>query len=107
VREALPKKEDLMDEAQEEHRVAKTLILDLSSGNDEHFEAKFMVLAENVRHHVKEEEGEMLPEAKKKKIDFAALGEQMMMRKEELMADEAQLDAAEQASPVKPYQQLA
>ena len=99
----------MLHEAEQEHHVAEVLMDELQTMrlNDKQFEAKFMVLAENVRHHIKEEEGEMFGEARKKRIDFAALGEQMMMRKEELMADEAQLDAAEQASPVKPYQQLA
>ena len=33
-------------------------------GTESHFEAKFMVLAENVRHHIKEEENEMLPNSR-------------------------------------------
>jgi hemerythrin-like domain-containing protein len=57
----------LMDEADEEHHVAKILIAELEQmqGNEDNWEAKFMVLAENVRHHIKEEEGEIFPEAKK------------------------------------------
>src|ERR1044071_2465391 len=67
VRGAIEDDENIMNEAQEEHNVAKMLIAELEQMDpeNEHFEAKFMVLAESVRHHIKEEEGEMLPEAKK------------------------------------------
>ena len=56
-----------MNEADEEHHVAKLLIaeLDAMDGSESHFDAKFQVLAENVRHHIEEEEGEMLPKAQK------------------------------------------
>ena len=98
------KEGDLLDEAQEEHRVAKTLIEDLASGQAEFFEAKFTVLAENVRHHIREEENEMFPRAKKKRLDFDAMGEAMRSRKDQLLADERVLRKAEQASKVQPFQ---
>src|SRR5688572_7900885 len=67
--------EEIMNEADEEHHVAKVLIAELEGmdGGESHYEAKFLVLAENVKHHIKEEEGEMLPEAKKTDVDFEAL----------------------------------
>lgn len=45
-------------EAIEEHAVVKHLLADIGATDvdDERWEAKVMVLAENVRHHVKEEE---------------------------------------------------
>jgi hypothetical protein len=100
---------ELVDEAEEEHRVAKTLLEELEGMGSatEHFEAKFMVLAENVRHHIKEEESEVFSEAKKADIDLSELGEQMKERKEQLMNDENMLDDAVENSPVKPYQELA
>jgi len=80
---------DVMNEADEEHHVAKMLIAELEkmTGKEDHYDAKFTVLSENVRHHIKEEEGEMLPKAKRLPIDFDALGARMLERKEELLAD--------------------
>ena len=80
---------DLFLEAEEEHHVAHVLIAELDAMPDdhEHFEAKFTVLAENIRHHIKEEETEMLTKAKELGKDrLAELGEQMQARKKELMA---------------------
>jgi hypothetical protein len=81
--------EDIMDEALEEHHVAKLLIKELveSGLSGERFEAKFTVLAESVRHHIKEEEDEMMPKAGKVNLDFEQLGQQMMERKQELMGE--------------------
>jgi hypothetical protein len=86
---------DLMNEADEEHHVARVLIaeLDVKGRRDDHREAKFTVLAESVRHHIKEEEGEMLPKAKGLKIDFEALGRQMLARKKELQRNGIPPDA--------------
>jgi len=52
--------DDLMDEALEEHHVVHGLIGELRKmkPRDERYDAKFTVLAENVRHHIKEEESE-------------------------------------------------
>ena len=85
VRKAVGK--DLMNEADEEHHVAKLLIaeLDQMDGSESHFDAKFLVLAENVRHHIKEEENEMLPKAQTAKLDFQALAEKMRRRKQRLL----------------------
>ncbi|HEY1189740.1 MAG TPA: hemerythrin domain-containing protein [Gemmata sp.] len=79
---------EVMNEADEEHHVAKLLIaeLDVMDGSESHFDAKFRVLAENVRHHIKEEEDEMLPKAKGIKLNFEALAEKMERRKEKLLA---------------------
>jgi len=77
---------DIMNEADEEHHIAKVLIAELEEmdGRGDHFDAKFAVLAENVRHHIKEEESEMLPEARRLGIDYDELGQQMLRRREEL-----------------------
>jgi hemerythrin superfamily protein len=77
----------LMNEADEEHHVARMLIAELDSAapQNDHRDAKFTVLAENVRHHIKEEENEVLPKARELKMDFEALGRRMLARKQELL----------------------
>lgn len=74
---------DMMNEADEEHHVVRVLIAELDTGRDfnGHRDAKFTVLAENLRHHIKEEENELLPKAKGLDIDFMALGQLMLDRK--------------------------
>jgi hypothetical protein len=86
---------DLMNEADEEHHVARVLIaeLDCDGRRNDHRAAKFTVLAESVRHHIKEEEREMLPKAKGVEMDFEALGRQMLDRKKELKRDGIPPDA--------------
>ena len=90
AREALGEEEDLIDEADVEHATAKDLIAQLegsSPAEDALFDAKVKVLGEYIAHHVKEEEGEIFPKAKKGKLDTAALGVEMAARKDELMAE--------------------
>lgn len=88
LRQKMDDEDGLLDEADEEHHEAKILVaeLKLMSGDEENYAAKFTVLAENVRHHIKEEEGELFPQAKKTEIDFEVLGERMAARKRELEA---------------------
>lgn len=80
---------ELLDEADEEHHEVKILIAELSlmSGTEPNFAAKFLVLSENVRHHIADEEYEIFPAAKRTSIDFDALGERMEKRKAELLRD--------------------
>ena len=58
-----------MDEALVEHAGAKDLIAQLEEmdADDELYDAKVTVLSEQIDHHVKEEEGEMFPKAKRAK----------------------------------------
>jgi hemerythrin superfamily protein len=90
VRESIDD-DDLMDEAEVEHASAKDLIAQIgeSDPEDELFDAKVKVLGEYINHHVEEEEGEMFAQAKKAKVDTAALGVEIEARKEELMAEMA------------------
>jgi len=82
------KDDDLMNEAQVEHNSAKQLIAELEklAGDDPMLKAHAQVLSEYVNHHVKEEEGEMFPKAKRAKLDLEALGQQILERKEQLKA---------------------
>jgi hemerythrin superfamily protein len=80
--------DELMNEANEEHHLVHMLIGELKKlkSSDETFQAKFAVLGELVKHHVKEEEGEMFPRAQKAKIDWDELQTKVMARKEQIMA---------------------
>ena len=89
LREAI-EDEDILNEAAVEHETAKMLIEQLENmePDDPNYCATFTVLGEYVMHHVKEEEGEMFPQAKKsKELDLEALGGRMKARKEELTAE--------------------
>jgi hemerythrin superfamily protein len=87
VKAALKDKE-LVPEAIVEHASVKDLIAqvrDQEPGGEE-YDAKVKVMGEFVKHHVKEEQTEMFPKAKKAAhLDLVELGEQMQARKQELM----------------------
>lgn len=80
--------DDLMNEAEVEHQSAKELIAQLRgmSSEDDLHDAKVTVLGEYIKHHVKEEQGEMFPQARNSGVDLAELGEQMRTRKEEIQS---------------------
>ncbi len=75
-------------EGVEEHHVVAILISELKvlTADDEVFAAKFKVLSEHVEHHMREEEDDLLPDAKKKlgHDGIEVLGEQMDARRKEL-----------------------
>ena len=76
---------DLIDEAWEEHHVVKLLAAELKKmrASDERYDAKFTVLAESVKHHIEEEEGELFPKLEGH-LDEENLGAKMIARKEKL-----------------------
>ena len=84
---AATEEHELMDEAVEEHHVADQLMKELSTmkPGDPRYDAKFTVLIEMVKHHIEEEETEMLPRASRANLDLARLGEQMAHRKTALL----------------------
>ncbi|BCA55969.1 hypothetical protein W02_31090 [Nitrospira sp. KM1] len=77
----------ILDEALEEHHVAHLLIEELRamSPADERYFAKFKVLAESIRHHIKEEEGTMFPEVEEKELNWEELLVAVERRKNELL----------------------
>ena len=82
-----PTGKDIMNESDEEHHVAKVLIaeLEVMSGKEDHYDAKYHVLSENIRHHIKEEENNMFPKVKSESIDLNKLGKKMLARKDQLL----------------------
>jgi hemerythrin superfamily protein len=86
--------EILGEEALIEHSTAKELIASLEAlePGEPFYDATFIVLAEYVKHHVKEEETEMFPQVKKAKLDLHELGAQMKQRKDELEDEDGPIE---------------
>ena len=86
VRAAGKEQEELVDEATVEHASAKELIAQIMDmePTEELYDAKVKVLGELIEHHVKEEEEEMFPKARKAGLDLETLGQQIAERKAEI-----------------------
>jgi hemerythrin superfamily protein len=89
----------LLDEAQVEHDGAKALIVELQSASpaDRYYDAKVKVLAEEIKHHVAEEEKPkegILAKAKEAGVTTAELARRLAERKSRLMdqAERGDLD---------------
>jgi hemerythrin superfamily protein len=80
---------ELINEAAVEHASAKELIAKIEgmTPDDEAFKATVKVLGEYIKHHVKEEEGELFPSLKQTELDLKDLGMQLNQRKVELMSE--------------------
>jgi len=80
--------EELLREAVEEHLAAKRVIADLlqTGPSDAQFSARMKVLQEQIEHHVKEEEKELFPAAKKvlDRDQLEELGDEMERLAKEL-----------------------
>ena len=89
----VPDVDSLLNEAEVEHATAKDLIAQLDSmdAGDELFSATFTVLSEYIKHHVKEEEGELFPKLRKSGMDLDQLGEALAAHTDELTAAEAEM----------------
>jgi hypothetical protein len=80
---------ELMSEAEEEHHVVDVLSQELMKmqPEDPEFAAKFKVMAENVEHHIEEEESQVLPQAEELGPDrLNELGAQMEQRRQQLLS---------------------
>jgi len=80
-----PKAKEIVLEGYEEHDVVSRLMgeLDGMDATDERFGPKAKVMAENVEHHIEEEEGEMFKTARQvfDRDELEELGERMAQRK--------------------------
>lgn len=88
--QAALKDHELVPEANVEHASVKDLIAQVKGvePDGEMYDARVKVMGEFVKHHVKEEQTEMFPKAKKTRLDLIALGARMATRRAELMAAE-------------------
>ena len=79
---------EMVPEALVEHDGVKKLIAEIeNSEGGEMFDARVKVLSELVKHHVKEEQGELFPAVKKTDVDLNELGAQLAARKAELLEE--------------------
>ncbi|MDQ6874511.1 MAG: hemerythrin domain-containing protein [Actinomycetota bacterium] len=88
----VPETEDHVLESLEEHHIVKWVLAELAGmdPSEERFDAKVTVLAENVRHHVTEEEQEWFPEVRK------------AMGRKELGEIGARMEQAKKTAPREP-----
>jgi len=81
-----PKAKEIVLEGYEEHHVVDEIMGELEGldPTDESFGPKAKVMAENIEHHIEEEEGEMFKQARQvfDADELAELGERMAQRKE-------------------------
>jgi hypothetical protein len=86
-----PRAKDIVLEGFEEHDVVDHLMGELEAlpVDDETWGAKAKVMAENIQHHIEEEEGEMFDKARQvfDRDELDQLGEQMATRKEQARAE--------------------
>ena len=79
---AHPKAKDIVLEGYEEHHVVDEIMgeLETTPVTDEKWAAKFLVMKENIEHHIEEEEGEMFKQARQvfSTEELEALGVRMM-----------------------------
>jgi hemerythrin superfamily protein len=93
VRSAVPEATGDVLEALEEHHIVKWVLSELEGMDptDERFDAKVTVLMENVRHHVREEEGELFPEIRSE------------MDRKALVELGGKLQEAKEVAPTRPH----
>lgn len=78
-----------LHQAEVEHAIARDLVeqIEAMEPDDALFDARVLVLAEYVEHHVQEEESEIFPQAEKSGIDLDELGAELVERRHELRAE--------------------
>lgn len=88
LRAASAEAADMLDEAAVEHGSAKHFLIDLSTSTseDRFYRARLKVLKEHIRHHVREEEEQLMPLAESADIDLQQLGSLINDRHQNLMS---------------------
>lgn len=86
--------DDMLDEGYVEHDGAKVLVNELQNAfpDEQFYDAKVTVLSEEIKHHVAEEERPsegMFAQARETDVDLVALRDEMLARKQALMAKAA------------------
>lgn len=78
---------EMLEEAYVEHSGAKDLIAQIEASNevDATYDARVKVLAEYIKHHVKEEEEEIFPSVADEKEELDELGQEMHARKAQIV----------------------
>jgi hemerythrin-like domain-containing protein len=81
--------DELFDDAELEHAGARELVsqLEVMYPGDEHFDATLAVLADEVAHHIAQEESEMFALARTAGVDLSALGQRLALRQAQLEED--------------------
>ncbi len=89
VRKDSPDAASNLDESFEEHHVMKFLIGEIKRMSPENarFDAKFTVLAEKVKHHIKEEEAELFARARTGHLNLEELGKELTAAKVSIRAN--------------------
>jgi hemerythrin-like domain-containing protein len=91
--EALGSDSQQITVAQVEHAVVRDLVSQIEDMDevDELFEAKMHVVGEQLRHHIREEEGTIFPKLERTSLDLESLGEQLASRKRELAGEDEEM----------------
>lgn len=78
----------VMDEAADEHESAKSIIIMLGNipPDEPMFDAKVRTLAEQIEHHIQEEESVMFPKVLVSDIDLVVLGRELLRAKNDMRA---------------------
>lgn len=92
VRPALPRTV-LIDDAEVEHQAMNMLLAQVRQTTGPRQFASFRVLGEYIRHHVKQEEGELFRQLSHAKLDWPRLLEEMQERRRRLMIELEDPDA--------------
>jgi len=85
--------QELLDDAEVEHAVAKDLIEQIQTmdADEALYDAKVRVLAEYLRHHIQIEEDELFGLLELADLDLDELGEELATRKQELLGSDFEL----------------